>query len=53
MNISNSLEAKITAAIQSVVGTSPTALHEPNFDGNESVYLQQCLEFISVLAVLV
>ena len=51
MNISNSLEAKITAAIQSVVGTPPTALHEPNFDGNESFYLQQCLESTFVSSV--
>jgi perosamine synthetase len=51
VNLPNSLEVKITTAIQSVVGTSPTALHEPNFDGNESVYLQQCLESTYVSSV--
>jgi perosamine synthetase len=49
--LSNSIDVKIVAAIQSVVGTSPTALHEPNFDGNESVYLQQCLDSTFVSSV--
>jgi aminotransferase in exopolysaccharide biosynthesis len=35
---------KIVAAIQSVVGTAPVALHEPNFDGNEWLYLKDCLD---------
>jgi perosamine synthetase len=51
MNINNTLEANITAAIQSVVGTTPVALHEPNFDGNESLYLQQCLDSTYVSSV--
>ncbi len=51
MILSNSIDVKIVAAIQSVVGTSPTALHEPNFDGNESVYLQQCLDSTFVSSV--
>jgi aminotransferase in exopolysaccharide biosynthesis len=51
MNINNTLEANITAAIQSVVGTAPVALHEPNFDGNESLYLQQCIDSTYVSSV--
>jgi len=51
MNPNNTLEANVTAAIQSVVGTAPVALHEPNFDGNESLYLQQCLDSTYVSSV--
>ena len=41
----------ITAAIQSVVGSAPVALHEPIFDGNESLYLQECLDSTYVSSV--
>lgn len=51
MILPNSLEVRITAALQSIVGNSQTALHEPNFDGNESIYLQQCLESTYVSSV--
>ena len=44
MNIPKTLGENITMAIQSVVGYDPVALHEPNFDGNESLYLQECLD---------
>ena len=51
MNISQALGENITAAIQSVVGTDPVALHEPSFDGNESMYLQDCLDSTYVSSV--
>ena len=51
MNIPKTLGENITAAIQSVIGTAPVALHEPNFDGNESLYLQECLDSTYVSSV--
>ena len=51
MKIQSTLEENIVAAIQSVVGVAPVALHEPNFDGNESQYLQQCLDSTYVSSV--
>jgi perosamine synthetase len=51
MNIHTTLEENIVTAIQSVVGTVPVTLHEPNFDGNESLYLQQCLDSTYVSSV--
>jgi len=51
MNIPKTLGENITAAIQSVVGTAPVALHEPNFDGNESLYLEECLDSTYVSSV--
>jgi len=51
MNIPKALGENIAAAIQSVVGTAPVALHEPNFDGKESRYLQECLDSTYVSSV--
>jgi perosamine synthetase len=51
MNIPKTLGENITAAIQSVVGLDPVALHEPNFDGNESIYLKECLDSTYVSSV--
>jgi perosamine synthetase len=51
MSISKKLGEDITAAIQSIVGSAPVALHEPNFDGNESVYLQQCIDSTYVSSI--
>jgi perosamine synthetase len=44
MNIPKTLSESITTAIKNVVGPNPVALHEPNFDGNESQYLMECLQ---------
>ena len=38
------LAKQVIAAIQSVVGTGPRALHEPVFRGNEWSYLKECLD---------
>ena len=51
MNNSKTLSESIIAAIQSVVGPNPVPLHEPNFDGNESLYLQQCLDSTYVSSI--
>ena len=51
MNISKTLGENITAAIESVVGPGPVALHEPSFDGNESLYLQECLDSTYVSSI--
>ena len=51
MNNSNALSDSVIAAIQSVVGLDPVPLHEPNFDGNESLYLQQCLDTTYVSSI--
>ena len=51
MSIPKTLGENITAAIQSVAGFDPVALHEPNFDGNESKYLMECLDSTYVSSV--
>lgn len=45
------LSESIIAAVQSVVGQGSVPLHEPNFDGNESLYLQKCLDSTYVSSV--
>ena len=51
MSIPKTLGENVTAAIQSVVGSGPVTLHEPNFDGNESKYLKECLDSTFVSSV--
>jgi perosamine synthetase len=51
VNNSKILSESIIAAVQSVVGPNPVPLHEPNFDGNESLYLQQCLDSTYVSSI--
>ena len=51
MSIPKTLAENVTAAIQSVVGSGPVALHEPSFDGNESIYLKECLDSTFVSSV--
>lgn len=41
---SKCLVAQVVEAVQSVVGNSPAPLHEPDFDGNEWLYLKECLD---------
>jgi perosamine synthetase len=38
-----SLDLQITQAIRSVTGPGPVTLHEPRFNGNEWIYLKECL----------
>jgi aminotransferase in exopolysaccharide biosynthesis len=46
-----SLEEQIVNAIRSVVGERSVALHEPSFDGNEWMYLKECLDSTFVSSV--
>ena len=45
----SAIAQQIVDAIQKVVGPGPVSLHEPEFSGNEWVYLKECLDstFIS------
>ena len=45
------LAENILAAIRTVVGTDPVALHEPTFCGNEWQYLKECLDSTFVSSV--
>ena len=38
------LPAAIVERIRAVIGTGPAALHEPEFAGNEWVYVKECLD---------
>ena len=41
---SDAFISQIIDAIKEVVGPGPVALHEPRFDGNEWLYLKECLD---------
>ena len=41
---SSAFVSQIVEAIREVVGPGPVALHEPSFDGNEWIYLKECLD---------
>lgn len=45
------LARQVVAAITSVVGTNRVALHEPCFQGNEWLYLKECLDSTFVSSV--
>ena len=47
----NLLATQVVEAIKEAVGPGPHALHEPYFHGNESTYLQECLESTYVSSV--
>jgi len=51
MSTSGTLSEQIVAAIHSVVGAGPVALHEPSFIGNEWQYLKECLDSTFVSSV--
>jgi perosamine synthetase len=42
---------KVIAAIQRVIGDEGASLHEPRFEGNEWVYLKECLDSTFVSSV--
>lgn len=48
---SKTLTDAIVRAILSVVGPGPVALHEPSFEGNEWLYLRECLDSTYVSSV--
>lgn len=39
----NALADQVIDAIQQVIGRDAAVLHEPNFSGNESAYVQECI----------
>ncbi len=45
------LAQQVVTAIRSVVGPGPAVLHEPNFNGNEWLYLKECLDSTFVSSV--
>ena len=51
MDLPGTLAGNIECAIRSVVGTGPVALHEPSFEGNEWVYIKECLDSTYVSSV--
>ena len=46
-----SLAQEITSAIQDTIGRKSAVLHEPKFSGNESKYVQECLDSTFVSSV--
>jgi perosamine synthetase len=44
MNPSSSFVTKVISALRSVLGDENVALHEPSFNGNEWLYLKECLD---------
>lgn len=51
MDTNSNLPQDIVSAIKSVVDDGPFALHEPSFNGNEWVYLKECLDSTFVSSV--
>jgi perosamine synthetase len=51
MTISKNLVDEIVNAIRSVVGSGPATLHAPSFEGNEWLYLKECLDSTYVSSV--
>ncbi len=51
MNQYPPIAEKVVNAIREVVGPGPAVLHEPNFSGNEWVYLKACLDSTFVSSV--
>ena len=45
------LSSEIVRALRSVVGEGPVVLHEPSFEGNEWLYLKECLDSTYVSSV--
>ena len=48
---SKTLTEAVVGAIRGVVGPGKVALHEPSFDGNEWLYLKECLDSTFVSSV--
>jgi perosamine synthetase len=51
MNPHITLADEVVGAIHSVVGPGPAALHAPSFDGNEWLYLKECLDSTYVSSI--
>lgn len=55
MDTQEDFSIDVVAAIRSVVGNQAVALHEPNFSGNEWLYVKECLDstFVSSVGLFV
>lgn len=51
MTTAISITGQVVAALRSVLGSSPAALHEPSFKGNEWRYVKDCLDSTFVSSV--
>lgn len=51
MNAPFFFSQQVVSAIRVVVGAKPAALHEPSFQGNEWLYLKECLDSTFVSSV--
>lgn len=51
MRITSTFADQIIDAIRTVVGQNPAVLHEPSFNGNEWLYLKECLDSTFVSSV--
>jgi perosamine synthetase len=51
MYTNTNMSQDIIRAIKAVVGDAPVALHEPRFNGNEWIYLKECLDSTFVSSV--
>ena len=51
MSLEMRLSDQVVAALQEVVGVGPVQLHTPTFNGNETKYLQECIESTFVSSV--
>ena len=51
MSLEMRLSEQVVAALREVVGVGPVQLHTPTFNGNETKYLQECIESTFVSSV--
>jgi perosamine synthetase len=51
MTAPNTLVNEVVSALRSVVGPNPAPLHEPSFEGNELLYLKECIDSTFVSSV--
>jgi len=50
-NIKSSIPNQVVGAIKEAIGEAPAQLHEPSFEGNEWIYLKECLDSTYVSSV--
>jgi aminotransferase in exopolysaccharide biosynthesis len=50
-NTKSSIPNQVVNAIKKVIGEEPAQLHEPSFEGNEWIYLKECLDSTFVSSV--
>jgi aminotransferase in exopolysaccharide biosynthesis len=51
MNNPENFVAQFVSAVRSVVGSNPVSLHEPSFNGNEWLYVKECLDSTYVSSI--